>query len=82
MNFVDSIIRADLPDPEREPALFNVVKTFQVHSHSQTCRKYKNTPCRFNFGHFFTDKTIVAEPLSEDMPYAHKDAYYQKERKS
>ena len=23
--------------------------------------------CRFNFGQFFTDKTIVAEPLPEDV---------------
>ena len=24
-------------------------------------------PCRFNFGQFFTDRTIVAEPLSKDL---------------
>ena len=24
--------------------------------------------CRFNFGHFFTDRTIVSSPLSDDLP--------------
>jgi hypothetical protein len=43
------------------------VKTYQTHNHSKTCRKYKNVACRFNFGQFFTDRTIVAEPLAEDM---------------
>ena len=38
-----------------------------LHNHSKTCRKYKNVACRFNFGEFFTDRTIVAEPLAEDM---------------
>jgi hypothetical protein len=43
------------------------VKTYQTHNHSKTCRKYKNVACRFNFGQFFTDSTIVAESLAEDM---------------
>lgn len=73
INFVDSVIRADLPDPAVEPELFKTVKMFQIHSHSKTCRKYKNSSCRFNFGHFFTDRTIVAEPLHEDMPSSQKD---------
>ena len=45
-----------------------MVKTYQTHNHSKTCRKYKNVTCRlFNFEQFFTDRTIVAEPLAEDM---------------
>ena len=39
----------------------------QTHSHSKSCRKYKNVACRFNFGQFFTDSTVVAEPLPDDM---------------
>ena len=46
ISFVDGIIRADLPDPASEPELYKLVKTYQVHSHSQTCRKYKNKPCQ------------------------------------
>ena len=30
-------------------------------------QEIKNRPCRFNFGQFSTDKTIVAEPLSNDL---------------
>ena len=44
------------------------MKTFQFHRHSKTFRKYQNDKCRFNFGKFFTDRKIVAEPLPEDMP--------------
>ena len=34
---------------------------------SKTCRRYKNLPCRFNFGHFFTNRTIVAKPLASHV---------------
>ena len=44
------------------------MKTFQVHRHSKTCRRYRNDKCRFIFGKLFTDRTTVAEPLPEDMP--------------
>ena len=46
---------------------FNLVNQYQTHSHSNTCRKYKNIPCRFNFGRFFTDRTICSEPLSKEI---------------
>ena len=35
--------------------------------HSKTCRRYKNLPCRFNFGHFFTNRTIVGKPLASHV---------------
>ena len=57
-----------MPNSVNEKELFELVKTFQVHRHSKTCKKYRNDKCRFNFGKFFTDRTIVAEPLPEDMP--------------
>ena len=56
-----------MPDPDSEKELFELVKTFQVHKHSKTCRKYRNDKCRFNFGKFFTTRTIIAEPLPENM---------------
>ena len=36
-------------------------------THFKTCRKYKNIKCRFNFGQFFTNRTIIAEPLPDDL---------------
>ena len=65
---VDSIIRTDMPNSVSEKELFELVKTFQVDQHSKTCREYWNDKCRLNFGKFFTDRTITAEPLPEDIP--------------
>ena len=52
---------------KREPELHDLVKTYQKHNHSRTSRKYKNVACRFNFGQFFTKKTIVSEPIAENI---------------
>ena len=68
IQWVDSIILADMPDPVKEKLLFELVKTFQIHPHSKKCRKYCNEKCRFLFGRFFSHWTIVAEPLPESMP--------------
>lgn len=54
-------------DKNKDVELYELVKKYQTHNHSKTCRKYENIACRFEFGHFFTDTTIVAEPLPEDM---------------
>ncbi len=67
INYIDQHVQAYLPDKETDPQLYDLVKTYQMHNHSKTCRKYKNVACRFNFGQFFTNTTIVAEPLAEDM---------------
>ena len=67
VKFVDSFIRTDLPNENTELELFNLVNQYQIHSHSNTCRKYKNIPCRFHFGRFFTDRTICSEPLSKEI---------------
>ena len=71
IEFIDNHIQAYLPDDKTELELHELVKTYQKHSktpnHSKTCRKYKNINCRFNFGQFFTQKTIVAEPLDGDL---------------
>ena len=36
------------------------------------CRKYKNINCRYSFVNFFTEKTIIAAPLPDDMLEAEK----------
>ena len=65
--FIDKHVSAFLPDPVTCPVLHELVKTYQRHAHSKTCRKYKNLQCRFNFGHFFIETTIVARPLPKTM---------------
>ena len=75
--WVDSVIRSDLPDPnklniskkiENEPALFELVKTYKIHRHSKTCCKNRNEKCRFRFGKFFTNKTTIAQSLADSVP--------------
>ena len=67
VDFIDSHVQAYLPHAEADPELYDLVATYQKHNHSKTCRKYRNIPCRFHFGQFFTRRTIVAEPLSEEL---------------
>ena len=55
------------PDPNDNPELYKLFTTYQVHSHSKSCRKYKNTDCRYNFGRYFTNRTFVAVSLCRDL---------------
>ena len=57
-----------MPNPIENSELFYLVRTYQVHSHSKSCRKFKNERCRYHFGKFFTDHTIIGLPLLEDLP--------------
>ena len=66
--FIDQIVKANMPDPEKDSGLYKLVRTYQVHSHSHSCRKYKNVECRYNFGKCFTDRTVISEPLLDDLP--------------
>ena len=70
--WLDGLIKADLPNPETDNSLFELVKTYQIHRHSKSCRKYKNDKCRFNFGRFFLDRTIIAQLLSSDLSESQK----------
>ena len=67
VNFVDSIVVATLPDVVADPDLFDLAVTYQIHSHSESCRKYKNDMCRYHFGKLFTERIIVARPLPDTM---------------
>ena len=73
ITLLDNIIKVNLSSQNEDPDLFDLVKTYQLHRHSKTCRKYKNTPCRFYFGKFFSEKTIVSEPLPLELPHEQKE---------
>ena len=79
IRFVDQVIIANLPDPEHEIDLFNLVRTYQIHSHSRSCRKYKNVERRYNFGKVFTDRSIISEPLPEEFDEFEREKIYLKE---
>lgn len=64
---VDQHVQAYLLDKDKDPELYEFVKKYQTHCQNKSCRKYKNTACSFNYGKFFTDSSMVAEPLLDDM---------------
>ena len=65
---LNGLTKADLPNLVTDrSSLFELVKTYQIHRHSKSCRKYENNKCRFNFRRFFTDRTIIPQPLSSDL---------------
>ena len=67
ITFVDAVIKAYVPDIDENSELHKLVTTYQIHSHSKSCRKYKNQDCQYHFGRFFTDHTIIAVPLPKDL---------------
>ena len=68
IDFIDNHVQAYLPHEKTDSELHELVATYQNQiNHSNTCRKYKNIPCRFKFGQFFTKKTVCAEPLFEEL---------------
>ena len=67
IRFVDAVVSVYVHDPNVNPELYKLVTTYQVHSHSKSCQKYKNKEFRYNFGHYFTNRTFVAVPLSKDL---------------
>ena len=65
--YIDDHVQGSLPDKQKDAEYFELVRLYQRHTHSRSCRKYKNIPCRFNFGQFFTNETIVSKPLADDI---------------
>ena len=74
------VIGTDLPDPSSEPDLNELLKTYQIHCHSKTCRKYRNEKSRFHFGKFFTSRTIIAQPLPDSLPVHSKNEIMQNKK--
>ena len=76
ITFIDKHVSTVLTGPVTSPVLHNLMKTYQTHTHFKTCRKSKNLACRFNFGHFSAEKTIVAEPLPTSMDKVEKNRVF------
>ena len=71
--FTDSIVKAFVSDINENPEFFHLVTAYQVHSHSKPCRKYKNEKCRYHFGKFYTERTIISLSLPSHLPEAEKN---------
>ena len=56
-----------MPPPDDDPVLYELVNQYQTHKHSKSCGKYKDKLCRYWFGKFFTEKTIIAQPLEDGI---------------
>ena len=72
VDFLDFIMCGNLMSEQEDSHLYQLLKTFQIHSHSKTCPKYKNMKCRLKFGRSFTAKTIVARPLQKMLSHVEK----------
>ena len=66
--FIDGIVKAFVPDIHENPEILDLVTIYQVHSHSKSCQKYNNEKCRYHFGKFFTERTIISLPLPNHLP--------------
>ena len=67
IEFIEKTTNSQLPDHLKEPELFELVKTYQVHAHYRTCWKYNRNECHFSYGRYFTEKTIIAKPLDSKL---------------
>ena len=65
IEFIDNTTHANLPAPDDDPVLCELVNQYQTHKHSKCCRKYKNKLCRYGFGKIFTEKTIIPQQLED-----------------
>ena len=64
IRYIDDHVQGNLPNGENDCEFHDLVKMY----HCRSCKKYKNIPCRFIFGQFFTNETVVSKPLADDMP--------------
>ena len=68
IRYIDEHLQGSLPNRENDCEFHDLVNMYQKHTHSKSCKKYRNIPCRFNFGQFFSNQTVVSKPLPDDMP--------------
>ena len=69
-----------MPAPNDDPVLYELVNQYQTYEHSKSCRKYNNKLCRYGFYKFFTEKTIIAQPLEDDIEDAERYSILRKRK--
>ena len=65
--FIEKAIDTQFPDHLKYPEIFELVKTYQADARSGTCWKYSKNECRFSYGRYFTEKTIIAKPIDSSL---------------
>ena len=63
IKFVEKFLSAKL----QLSKLCELVKAYQIHTHSRTYRKYKKKGCRFNYGRFCSERIIPAKSLPHTL---------------
>ena len=61
--------------PEDDEALKETVLQVQKHKHTATCKKNSVLSCRFGFPKFPSEKTLIAEPLTDGDEDEKKEKY-------
>ena len=65
VGLIDDWVSCSLTTEDEE--LNKIVSEVNCHKHTKSCRKYK-TNCRFHFPRLPSDETLIATPLSADLP--------------
>ena len=65
VKLIDQWISCSLNTGNEE--LNKIVREVNVHKHTKSCKKY-GPNCRFNFPRLPSNETIIARPLSKDIP--------------
>ena len=80
IEFTEKTINTQLPNHLNDSELFELVKTYQVHVHSRTCWKYDKNECRFSYGRYFAEETIIAKPLDSKFSNQEKQNIFNMEK--
>ena len=79
--WIDTIICVELLDYSKKKELYELVKIFQKHHQFRTCSKYQNKKFSLIFGEFFTNRTIIAQPLPISLSIEKKAEVMQSRKK-
>ena len=75
--FIDQYVSSEIPNKTEDIVLHSLVKTLQIHHHTDTCRKGKSL-CRFNFPRPPSNETKIKPSIN---PIASK-SFYETKRKA